>query len=229
MTDRGAIGFRLQGLDRITFNKYNSFPRGLGTAAFDAVTEFTDKQIADTAARLHMVSALDSADERTAALYQKTFSLPRHITDWYQLLEKAQGTLTPYLDGSVAHMIDSADFLRDSLFCEWAYILNADTLKLEIHTGFNRHYDSPGRYAHYTFPNIHNRNNPPDYFGVSLLCEIEFDLIRNLPVDDKNPHWFMEDIERIACVSPEKRADTAIKSHIDKLRERYTVITPDSA
>ena len=41
-------------------------------------------------------------------------------------------------DGKVSHMINSFDFLKDSLFCEWAYIINLDLMQLEIYSGFNK-------------------------------------------------------------------------------------------
>jgi hypothetical protein len=39
------------------------------------------------------------------------------------------------------------DFIKDSLMCEWAYIVNLDTNKLEVYKGFQDKPHEKGRYA----------------------------------------------------------------------------------
>ena len=67
--------------------------------------------------------------------------------------------------------LDEHRFLLDSLFCEFAYIINLDTNKLEYYEGFNLDPNAPGRYAKYTF----YKNDENVYYGVALIKE--FDLI----------------------------------------------------
>lgn len=35
-------------------------------------------------------------------------------------------------------MIDDSEFLNDSLFCEWTYIINLDNEQFEVYRGFNK-------------------------------------------------------------------------------------------
>ena len=57
-------------------------------------------------------------------------------------------------------------FLHDSLFCEFAYIVNLDKEVLEFYIGFNKNPQADGRYASFY--------SEPDsvYCGVKLVKEI---------------------------------------------------------
>ena len=55
------------------------------------------------------------------------------------------------------------------MFCEFAYIINLDTNKLEFYEGFNLNPDAPGRYAKYTL----YKNDEKIYYGVKLIKEID--------------------------------------------------------
>lgn len=66
-------------------------------------------------------------------------------------------------------MIDNHDFLADSLFCEWAYIVNLDDSTFEVYKGFNQNPHAMGRYAHL------QRERGGDYYGVALIAAIPLD------------------------------------------------------
>ena len=58
----------------------------------------------------------------------------------------------PALDKAVRsdadfYMIDSSDFIKDSLFCEYAYIVNLDSGMLEFWKGFQKEPDPGNRYG----------------------------------------------------------------------------------
>ena len=78
-------------------------------------------------------------------------------------------------------MIDNEDFLKDSLFCEWAYIINLDTNKLEVYEGFQT-TKSETRYQ---------PKNPGEsgYWGCKLIEE--------LPLDEKIEVGFKTLIKKI--------------------------------
>lgn len=64
------------------------------------------------------------------------------------------------------------DFLFDSLFCEYAYIINLDEGVLEFYIGFNKNPEADGRYAH----KIGERG----YCGVRLAKTMKLeDIINN--------------------------------------------------
>ena len=52
------------------------------------------------------------------------------------------------------YMIDNKDFIKDSLFCEYAYIINLDTQCLEFWLGFQKEPDEHNRYGAETCDNM---------------------------------------------------------------------------
>ena len=86
--------------------------------------------------------------------------------EWYSLLRAAQGDLEAHARG-LRYMIDNADFLRDSLFCEWGYVINLDKGVLEVYRGFqkapskNRYYNPFGKDDYYNCPHPRGACNHP--------------------------------------------------------------------
>ncbi len=66
---------------------------------------------------------------------------------WYKLLREAQGKMDVYLTGELRYMIDGIEFIKDSLFCEWAYIINLDNNTLEVWKGFQQSPQKDNRYG----------------------------------------------------------------------------------
>jgi hypothetical protein len=67
-------------------------------------------------------------------------------------------------------MIEGADFLKDSLFCEWGYVINLTTNRLEIYRGFQKK-PQENRY----------KITEPDgkYFNCALIREIPLTQVKN--------------------------------------------------
>lgn len=124
MSTRGAIGFHSNGVDKVTYNHYDSYPTVLGKS---------------------IMSELNKAKMCVKAM--------RVMFDKFSMVEeededKNSGnmTLLPYLTESFS-MWDCGNFLKDSLFCEWTYIANLDDEVLEIYEGYVKESGALGRYA----------------------------------------------------------------------------------
>lgn len=109
--------------------------------------------------------------------------------DWYCLLRDVQGDIEVTVD-KVSIMIDNKDFLKDSLFCEWAYIINLDTEKLEIYEGFNKNKKAAGRYAKYEA-----KDSGEEYYGVKLIKE--YNLSEIFGCTEKNFEKLINDMEEL--------------------------------
>ena len=76
-------------------------------------------------------------------------------------------------DGSVTKVVDSWSFGAESLFCEYAYVVNLDSKVVECYTGFN-HKKAVGRFARYNLSTATS-----DYKPVTLFKKIPFDKIHD--------------------------------------------------
>ena len=173
MGTRGASGFRIGGVDKVTYNHWDSYPQGLGTYVLGFVRGCGMDKLREIAERIELVEdddepTPDQVDECTRRGLLDLTVGDQSEKSWYCLLRGAQRGLSAWGDG-LRWMFDSHAFLRDSLSCEWAYIINLDSGKLEVYRGFNQDPKAPGRYVKLT------RRGGCGYVGVALLGEIVLD------------------------------------------------------
>jgi hypothetical protein len=89
-------------------------------------------------------------------------------------------------EDEIIYLIDASDFAGDSVFCEWAYLINLDTNQLEVYRGFNeeplekseRFYstNTPNN-GHYPIRFLHTYNidNLPEERDFAILLENKAD------------------------------------------------------
>ena len=187
MGTRGAWGFRVDGVDKVAFNHYDSYPEGLGNDIVGDlsrwVSDHSVEDLRDVARRVVVVDMDDhpSQDERIRYHWAaKTLNKNENL-DWNWLLRDIQGEIRWVLKGAVNHLPGDANFLKDSMFCEWAYIINVDDEVFEVYKGFNKDRYAAGRYAALA-------DEGEKYAGVALIATYPFkpyiplnlnDLIRN--------------------------------------------------
>ena len=141
MSTRGAVGIIFNNEEKIGYNHYDSYPSGLGN---EILIFLKGKTIEELKNIFSNIVVEDNSDT--------------DAWDWEN-------------HKFVAKFENKRSFLTDSLFCEFAYIINLDTNKLEYYEGFNLDPNAPGRYAKYTL----YKNDEKVYYGVALIKE--FDLI----------------------------------------------------
>lgn len=168
MGTRGAWGFRSNGEDKVTYNNYDSYPDGLGINVLHFCQNNTVKELREVVDGIVLVSEDGTPDDEAIEKYTKMGLFDGNVgngnlKDWYCLLREVQYEPGYYVKGC-QHMLDSHEFLGDSLFCEWAYIINLDSGKLEVYRGFNR-------------------SNVGRYDGVGLVKEFELDSLCD--IDDE--------------------------------------------
>lgn len=133
----GAVGIRFKGVDKVGYNHSDSYPLGLGQEVLNFLRGKTINKLREIYKK---ITVHDNADELDA-------------WDW----ENSQFNNSFYNDEC---------FLHDSLFCEYAYIINLDNKTLEIYEGFNRLPNGKGRYAEFS---IEREGDGRKYYGVKLV------------------------------------------------------------
>ena len=177
MGTRGVCGFRINGEDLLNYQQFDSYPTGVGAKIMENIREFSNEQLAAAAIRIQVIDdKIPPTDEQIEECksWADTSVSSGTLKDWYCLLRKCQGTLQPFVEG-MKYLANSKDFLYDSVFCEWGYIVNLDTGNLEIYRGFNKKKrNDAGRYADKTM------DENEQYWGCTLFKEIALDKIRKL-------------------------------------------------
>lgn len=138
MGTRGTYGLYKGGVDKITYSHWDSYPTGLGKDVVKFIQRTSIEELNQIFEKIILVDESAKATDEQIEECKDYVDLNVNtgtIDNWYCLLRKAQGTLEPYKK-DLRYMIDSKDFIKKSLFCEWGYIINLDTNELEIYEGF---------------------------------------------------------------------------------------------
>ena len=148
MGTRGLYGFRKNGVDKLTYNHWDSYPSCLGRSMIEFIQEYC-LNLNDIYRKIILVDEDSKPTERQIKECKSLADLSvseKSLEDWYCLLRNAQGKPEMYGQG-LRYMIDNKNFILDSLFCEYAYVINLDTKKLEIYKGFQQVPDKSNIYG----------------------------------------------------------------------------------
>jgi len=197
MGTRGVYGFRKDGKDKLGYSQYDSYPTGWPIEAINFIKETSDEELKEIADRIILVTNdTPPTDEQVKECAKFTdLNVSNQSTeDWYCLLRDAQGDFSAYK--TLSYMMDNADFIKDSLFCEFAYIINLDEGVFEIYQGFNKKPGGKGRYAGEFIKRDYSDDK---YYGVVLFKAIPLDEVRKIEKADA----FMEEISEEMCQEEE--------------------------
>lgn len=161
---------RKNGKDKLTYNHWDSYPSGLGIDIVKAIQKAGIEELRNGFDKIVLVNEdIKPTPEQIEKLkkYADTDVSSRNLEEWYVLLRNLQGDILANIEAG--YMIDSHDFMVDSLFCEWAYIVNLDTNKLEVYEGFQELPHEKGRYAVV--------NAKDGYFPCALIREFDLDKV----------------------------------------------------
>ena len=216
MGTRGTCGVRIDGQDKLSYNHFDSYPDGLGVEIlYDLHTMISEWGIEKLRERARALRQVDSnstptAEEIKALSGFADLSVSRRTPDeWYCLLRELQGRLMDTL--VVGMSIEGNNFINDSLFCEWGYIVNLDENVLEVYTGFQDAPHNKGRYASATDGN-ESYPGGSTYYPCAFLVSFSLD---NLPTEEE----FIIGINRAPFESTEDMVLNHLKDYGDLTAE----------
>lgn len=190
MSTRGVVGFRKDGIDKIKFNRYDSYPRELGYDVQRFLKNTSIEVIRGIVDRIEVVDENGSPTPEQVEVIKKYGIDIIPGCNWFFVM--ATVNLDDYLNG-FPYLADSSSFLKDSLFCEWGYVINLDTEMLEIYRGFQ---NSPSYNRYFTdYP----YDNEGKYFNCQMIKEISFDELQSfdmgkfeneIDVSESRAEWF---------------------------------------
>lgn len=122
MSTRGSWGFRINEEDYLAYNHYDSYPTGLGNKIIGFCNSHTLIELEQIFNRIEWASYFDNSFIDFVDI------------DW------SSKYITVTKDSN-------NDFIKDSLFCEYAYIINLDTKKLEYYKGYQDQPDKENRFG----------------------------------------------------------------------------------
>lgn len=141
MSTRGYLGLKKNGELKGMYNHFDSYPSGLGVYIIETLNGI------DSGDRINVLNETydfiqlvdeDSKPTKEQIKLCKDSGVTNFVVstksedDWYCLLRETQGNLKLYIDKVIPYMLNGNDFIYDELFCEWYYIINLDTKKLEV-------------------------------------------------------------------------------------------------
>ncbi len=149
MSTRGLTGFIADGKWYAMYNHGDSYPEWLGMRVLEFCKQVQDwDALKENVLSVELVSNEIDPTREQVELYEGYHYNPNEAIlghekqespDWYWLLRSLQGEgiLYEIEKGNLKHIIDNHRFIGDSLFCEWAYIIDLDEMELKVYKGFN--------------------------------------------------------------------------------------------
>lgn len=150
MGTRGFTGLVIDGVEKIGYQQYDSYPSGVGVQVLKELHELVKDMdlFKEKARELQVVSnvAPPTADqiERLAEFTDLGVS-NQSTDDWYCVLRSTQGSIREIVRAGFVE--DHSNFPLDSLFCEYGYLVDLDRGTFEVYEGFQQDIPKAGRWA----------------------------------------------------------------------------------
>jgi len=147
MGTRGAYGIRYKGEDKVTYNHWDSYPRVLGQTMIDFCNNHSIRELKELFKKIRLVEDAETPTTEDRQRFKEYITEDiGYREDFYSLLRGLMGQPEQLFNAPI--MNEASEFLLDSLFCEYAYIINLDENTLEVYRGFvTKTWGKKGRYV----------------------------------------------------------------------------------
>lgn len=177
MGTRGSIGFKLKGQYILTYNHWDSYPEGLGSEVIDFIEQRNkandwDKLIKNVNGLKFVKATDDPTPEHIKSHKQYADDGVNGGNGYYSLLRDLQGLkgLEEVAKGKAKLWIIENDFVQDSLFCEYAYVIDLDDKMLLLFKGFQTEPQKDNPFGEEALDRGYESDD--DYYPVKLIGKI---------------------------------------------------------
>lgn len=189
MGTRNLVCVLVDGEIRVAqYGQWDGYPSGQGTTVLNFVQSIVeDNDVNAFADRVRNLKTLShdevdkiwrdiGADENRSISMEVSNAAARTHPE---LSRDTGGRILELINnGDVENVFLSTEFAHDSLFCEYAYVVNLDTQEIEVFRGFQRAPHSQGRFAE-VFPRHFDESHRTNkYYAVAEIIRFSF---HNLP------------------------------------------------
>lgn len=151
------------------YGQWDGYPEGAGCT----VLEFLHKHATDLATFREKVLKIPAlSDEELRAVDQDCERQKAELKTLYPHLTRdtGAGILEMIMEDKVPGLQLDLDFVNESLFCEWAYLIDLDTRVFEVYEGFQKAPHTQGRFA--SGPCV-----KPGYYPIALTASWPLDAL----------------------------------------------------
>ena len=162
------------------YGQWDGYPSGQGVDVLKFVS--SKQRRAKLSKVLDKVQFLTQADldrgYEKVGVQKGAFGLNKKQSDsfnrMFPLLSRDHGAniLTLLLSADKPQLVNSEEFAGDSLFCEWAYVIDFDKQTFEVYKGFNT---SEPLDKHDRF--FGTKNDNKKYYPIKMIADWKFDEI----------------------------------------------------
>ena len=183
MGTSGTNGFIYKNKPKLTYNHFDSNPGSLGTKMLKLIVEINKKNNWDifkkNATKIKQLKKEDINEDiiEKYKIFSNLGVSNQSYYDPYCLLREIQGSdwIIEMINGNLEHVNINNGYIKDSLFCEFGYIINLDTMKLEFYDGYQKVSQSDNFFG--------EKANEKGYYPCKLVDVIDINSITEDTID----------------------------------------------
>lgn len=176
------------------YAQWDGYPAGVGITILEFLRDKMDRPLLEEKLKKLSFYTKDELNTLDEQIQNKTIEYPKYLSRDVggDILEFVQNGVwktydydSMYTRKEVLHecniekLVDQLDFAGDSLFCEYAYVVDFDKNTFEVYKGFVKYPHTGERFSDFEYEKSHRDNQ---YYPVKLWKT--FDL-NDLPTNDK--------------------------------------------
>lgn len=190
MSTRGAV-YITKGKDILagTYNHYDSYPDGLGLDILRILTKENIANIRNNISKVVMhtrdeilekcFNVAGGKEEYSKLSVDMRNNIYRAVCEGMGIQEYDGENLVQMIaDGEAKEILGDKTFVADSVFCEYAYVIDLETNRFEVYYGFNKHPLKENARFKYLEDIQSKENKTRRYYPCRIV--VSFDL-NNLP------------------------------------------------